>query len=287
MLRFMEAFPHESTPFKERSSSHLSLSLPIEEDDVEAVAGVSQLAMFTLRELSKGLNRNSEQRHQDSPKKHQKKTRFRQDPADLCSIMKFESHAPVFALKEQHKANDFVLWSNFNYRRDRQDRDEYFLDVLSEKFILLKNIQFYGSHLRGAIAVKNSFIDKEVFVRYSFDEWNSIQEKKAEFQVIPTRLKNGHFFFPLNAPFDTFYFEIDMEQHLNNYCEILFAVRFEADGEAYWDNNNHADYRLSFFVPYSSRSSSSPADFVDLPKPLPKSILRTSSSPNLGSESSL
>jgi len=195
----------------------------------------------------------------------------------MQTVLKFERNAPVFALRDQ--SHDFIHWSNFDYLADRQDEDEFFLDVLSENFILLKNIRFYGSHLRGAIAVKNSSFEKEVFVRYSFDEWNRIHEKEAQFQLMPTRLKNGRFLFT-NDPFDIFYFEIDLEEHLNNYCEIQFAFRYKVDGNTYWDNNDNDDYRLSFYVPFSAPchiSSSSSSSSSNLhPK---KSILRNSSKP--------
>jgi len=178
--------------------------------------------------------------------KTKKQIKFDQEP----SIIRFSQDQSVFVLK--HQSPGYIWDSNCP---DFQT-DDQFIEALDKQGVLLRKLRLQGSYFSGLIAVKNISFKKEICVRYSFDNWLTIQEQQASFCTLPLQLKSRLSYIDEHV-FDTFVFEIDLEEYFNRDCEVKFAIRYKTDGQIFWDNNYHQDYVVNFRVPFSSNHSES------------------------------
>ncbi|KAL9004332.1 MAG: hypothetical protein Q9188_002845 [Gyalolechia gomerana] len=97
-----------------------------------------------------------------------------------------------------------------------------------------------NKNLMGAIAVVNLAFRKTVVARFTLDYWKTTSEVVADYNndVRRKQLDDGH---------DRFLFSIKLEDqaHLENKT-MFFCVRYNVNGQEYWDNNNSINYQVDF-----------------------------------------
>lgn len=114
-----------------------------------------------------------------------------------------------------------------------------FRSRLQKNYVSLENviIREDEENLTGTIKVKNIAFDKEVFVRISFDRWNTSQDVPSVF--VPSGLESG------TSLYDTFSFSASIPPSAAKFQIVEFCVCFRCSGSEYWDNNNGDNYKLA------------------------------------------
>ncbi|OJJ47261.1 hypothetical protein ASPZODRAFT_151778 [Penicilliopsis zonata CBS 506.65] len=94
--------------------------------------------------------------------------------------------------------------------------------------------------LVGVIAVANLSFHKHVVSRFTFDFWKTVSEVTAEFSH-DVRRKQAH------DGYDRFSFNIKLADQTNLEEKTLFlCIRYQVDGQEFWDNNNSMNYQVDF-----------------------------------------
>jgi len=145
-----------------------------------------------------------------------------------------ESEYP-FRYEDGYKSHVFE-WEirTANFPRDTVDR-------LSQP-VRVENI-FLSSDFKtlvGTVAVANIAFQKLVIARFTFDYWKTTSEVVAEYNGNVRRKQ-------VNDGFDRFNFNIKLsdQAHLDSKT-LLLCVRYNVNGQDYWDNNNSTNYQVHF-----------------------------------------
>jgi hypothetical protein len=108
------------------------------------------------------------------------------------------------------------------------------LELSEKQMIVLHDLSFTHPELRGVVYIRNLTYEKHVYVRYSCDNWGTINEVEATYDYgIYGKLV------------DQYVFTINLESEFASHDEILilFALRFECHPcGVFWDNNNGENY---------------------------------------------
>jgi hypothetical protein len=86
------------------------------------------------------------------------------------------------------------------------------------------------------IRVVNRSFEKEIYVRFTTNDWATWCEEKANF--IPTSTDSW------SDRFTATFFVA----HLNAGQRVKFALRYQTGGQEFWDNNNGQDYSLMYRI---------------------------------------
>ena len=97
-----------------------------------------------------------------------------------------------------------------------------------------------GEYLRGEIFVKNLDYAKRIDVIYTIDRWVHAQKVPAWFRE-EANAQVGH-------PNEVWEFSAPLGRQKDFSVEVRFALRYEVDGKAYWDDNVGLDYVLTKHV---------------------------------------
>ncbi|XP_054721596.1 glycogen-binding subunit 76A-like [Uloborus diversus] len=110
--------------------------------------------------------------------------------------------------------------------------DPHFLDIVRQKKVCLENAVISDLKVTGVIRVLNLGYEKRVQVRYTTTEWAAHTDLTADY--IPSSCDgfSDKFSFNLNLP------------HLSPGQRLVFALRYIANGQEFWDNNNSENYVL-------------------------------------------
>ena len=94
--------------------------------------------------------------------------------------------------------------------------------------------------LIGSVAVRNLAFHKLVVARFTLDYWKTTSEVVAEYKTdVRKRLTNDGL--------DRFAFSIKLEDQANLESKTMFfCVRYNVNGQDYWDNNNNLNYQIDF-----------------------------------------
>lgn len=94
--------------------------------------------------------------------------------------------------------------------------------------------------LVGNVAVANLAFQKLVVARFTLDYWKTTSEVVAEYNH-DVRKKE------VNDGYDRFTFSIKLSDlaHLESKT-MLLCIRFNVNGQEYWDNNSHANFQIDF-----------------------------------------
>ena len=111
-----------------------------------------------------------------------------------------------------------------------------FRDLLHRGKVCLENVVISGHHIAGCIRVLNLVFEKTVFVRYTTNNWRTVDEVRCKYFNNADTLDVGM------PPTDSFSFEICGRSPIEMSDEIQFCIRFEAEGAHHWDNNDGANY---------------------------------------------
>jgi hypothetical protein len=151
-----------------------------------------------------------------------------------------------------------------NFPKDQAARKS--LPVYVERVYLSADKQ----GLMGSIAVANIAFHKSVVVRFTLDYWRTTSEVSAEYNsdVRKKQKEDGYDRF-------NFCIRLDNVADLNNQT-LFFCVRYSANGQDFWDNNNSMNFQVDFSkkmlnggsqVPKSTSKNSLPRS-----KPSPRKI---------------
>jgi len=103
--------------------------------------------------------------------------------------------------------------------------------------------------LVGSIACANLSFQKFVVARFTLDYWKTTSEVVAEFNhdVRKKQKEDGY---------DRFNFNIRLADQVNLESKtLLLCVRYQVNGQEYWDNNNSMNYQVDFVKKVKQRSS--------------------------------
>jgi hypothetical protein len=101
--------------------------------------------------------------------------------------------------------------------------------------------------LLGSVAVANLAFQKHVTARFTFDYWKTVSELVAEYTP---PMKNG------NDGYDRFTIQVRLSDLANLESKTLFlCVRYNVNGQEFWDNNNHTNYQIDFIKKTISRQA--------------------------------
>ena len=94
-------------------------------------------------------------------------------------------------------------------------------------------------NLVGTIAVQNLAFHKLVVARFTLDYWKTTSEVVADYN---NDIRKKH-----TDGCDRFSFSINLADQANLENKTLFfCVKYEANGQQYWDNNNSVNYQVDF-----------------------------------------
>lgn len=120
--------------------------------------------------------------------------------------------------------------------------------------------------LIGAIAVRNLAFHKLVVARFTLDYWKTTSEVVAEYNS-DVRKKLAH------DGYDRFTFSIKLEDQGNlENKTMFFCVRYNVNGQDFWDNNNNLNYQINFSKKFKHDSQSKglrPPNALPRSKPTP------------------
>ncbi|POI32179.1 hypothetical protein CIB84_004069 [Bambusicola thoracicus] len=110
---------------------------------------------------------------------------------------------------------------------------------LQEQQVCLERVTSSDLGVSGTIQVCNIAFEKEVSVRYTFNQWKSLHEVRAHWHSSILD-KNGQ------DQVDVFTFFLPVPSFLLQLCSIVqFAARYQVNGQEYWDNNRGKNYSLT------------------------------------------
>lgn len=94
--------------------------------------------------------------------------------------------------------------------------------------------------LIGVVAVQNLAFHKKVTARFTFDYWKTTSEVVADFND-DVRRKHVH------DGCDRFNFTIKLDDQTNlENKTMFFCIRYDVNGQPYWDNNGSINYQVEF-----------------------------------------
>ncbi|XP_062622215.1 protein phosphatase 1 regulatory subunit 3B-like isoform X1 [Saccostrea cucullata] len=118
----------------------------------------------------------------------------------------------------------------------KQPASDYlsFRDKLEKYCVSLENVIIRDYTVLGTVKVKNLSFEKKVFLRCTFDSWETHMDVDSKY--VP--------YSDTNTVFDTFSFEFEVPTNFDQQKKMEFAVCYEADGKQYWDNNEGKNYKI-------------------------------------------
>uniref|UniRef100_A0A0N5APC5 CBM21 domain-containing protein n=1 Tax=Syphacia muris TaxID=451379 RepID=A0A0N5APC5_9BILA len=126
----------------------------------------------------------------------------------------------------------FTALGGFSWQ-DTRKPNERLIAKTRANGVCLKSIETRGSNITGTIIVVNYNYRKEVYVRYTLDNWNSYIEVAGMYI-------NGN----VTENIDMFSFSLFLPQSLPVGVNCEFCLRYKCDGKEYWDNNDGHNYSV-------------------------------------------
>ena len=125
--------------------------------------------------------------------------------------------------------------------------EEFLNKVNNSTNVCLESIVCYTFGMYGRIWTKNIAYEKYVAVRYTFDAWRTWKEATATFIAGAS-----------TDSIDSFFFHIRPPNTNTDRRKVELAIRYQACGNEYWDNNFGDNYRLVYY-------KTKPMDTMNLP----------------------
>ncbi|KAL8788703.1 MAG: hypothetical protein Q9213_001517 [Squamulea squamosa] len=118
-----------------------------------------------------------------------------------------------------------------------------------------------NKNLMGAVAVANLAFHKKVVARFTLDYWKTTSEVVADYNSDVRRKL-------LSDGCDRFVFSIKLEDQAKLEDKTLFfCVRYNVNGQEYWDNNNSVNYQVDFAKkPKAEKKQGTQGASVPLPR---------------------
>ncbi|XP_068424884.1 protein phosphatase 1 regulatory subunit 3C-B-like [Clinocottus analis] len=109
-----------------------------------------------------------------------------------------------------------------------------FRNRLIHNSVCLENCSLQERSLTGTIKVRNLGFEKSVQLRATFDSWASFTDVECTFM---NNIYNSQ-------DTDTFAFVLDLPLHIPPEKQVEFCIRFQSQGQTFWDNNDGKNYVL-------------------------------------------
>lgn len=117
--------------------------------------------------------------------------------------------------------------------------------------------------LIGSVAVANLSFHKFIVARFTFDYWKTTSEIVAEYRNDGGQKQR-------EDGYDQFNFSIKLSDQANLESKtLLICVRYNVNGQEYWDNNNSMNFQVEFFKTVKSRAPQ--AGMQPRSRPIPRS----------------
>lgn len=147
-----------------------------------------------------------------------------------------------------------------NFPKDGSDRSQQ--PVRLERLFLSPD----KKTLLGVVSVANIAYHKHVVARFTFDYWKTVSEVAAEFDH-DVRRKHA------NDGYDRFSFSIKLADQANLEKKTMLAcIRYQVNGQEFWDNNNYMNYQVDFIkMPNLNKGDKSKASASNSRPSLPRS----------------
>lgn len=107
-------------------------------------------------------------------------------------------------------------------------------DNLDNNNVCLEKTYCNRNGIYGRIQVKNIAFEKDVFVRYTFDSWQTWQDQKANHIPGSSTLETDTFFFHIKSP------------RSSEDKKMEFAICYKVNERQFWENNFGDNYRLIY-----------------------------------------
>lgn len=165
---------------------------------------------------------------------------------------------------ESHDSDTEFPWGTSQQQRIRQSGFEW--DIETPNFpkdtperlslpVRVEKIFVSGDNrsLTGYVAVQNLAYHKQVAVRFTMDYWKTTSEVLAEFDHECRGKMTGD-------GTDRFSFNIQFadQAHVENKV-MFFCVRYNTNGQEFWDNNNHVNFQVEFRKRKKKQARNAPA----------------------------
>lgn len=121
--------------------------------------------------------------------------------------------------------------------------DPYFLDKVRQQKVCLENAVLNDLRVTGVVRVLNLGFEKLLQVRYTTTEWAAHTDLVADYVPSSCDGFSDKFSFNLHLP------------HLCPGQRLLFALRYVANGQEFWDNNSGENYVLKCQAKTSEQDS--------------------------------
>nr|XP_015913503.1 glycogen-binding subunit 76A isoform X2 [Parasteatoda tepidariorum] len=123
--------------------------------------------------------------------------------------------------------------------------DPHFLDKVRQQKVCLENAVLNDLRVTGVIRVLNLGFEKLVVVRYTTTEWAAFTDLTADYVPSSCDGFSDKFSFNLHLP------------HLSPGQRLVFAMKYVANGQEFWDNNSGENYVLKCQAKITDQDSSS------------------------------
>lgn len=108
------------------------------------------------------------------------------------------------------------------------------LERVYDQQVILEHIFTRNFTAYGTIRVTNRAFDKQIVVRYTFDQWKTVWHLKGNY--------GRHY--PENNT-DVFYFKLFVPKEKCSWVRsVAFAIGYRVNDEEFWDNNHSENYTL-------------------------------------------
>lgn len=124
------------------------------------------------------------------------------------------------------------------------------IDSLEKQNVALESITIRDYSISGSVKVQNLAYEKNVFIRYTKNSWQSYSDITANY----VHGSNS-------GPTDTFSFELVIPDDLEKDFKIEFAICYEVLGHQFWDSNHGDNFRIMW---YGSRQFLKSRDLFDI-----------------------
>ncbi|EJU02901.1 hypothetical protein DACRYDRAFT_115868 [Dacryopinax primogenitus] len=167
-------------------------------------------------------------------------------------------------------------------------------DEMSRYPVMLESLLLPQSNplvMRGTVIVRNINFNKQIAVRFTLDDWQTVSEVSATYvnhlPSLPPPFSSHSPFASLdNKGWDRFGFQIRLEDYERKIEDrtLFVVVRYGSEGQEWWDNNDGANYRVRFVrappsapnTPSSAPSGTAALSSAPGPIPTPQAVARSS-----------
>ncbi|XP_070574156.1 protein phosphatase 1 regulatory subunit 3C-like [Ptychodera flava] len=151
----------------------------------------------------------------------------------------YELNLPDSFMKSVLRSRRFMAHCQNNYRVPSEKYlepcfllpDSDISNNVREKKVCLESYEVKDLSVKANVRVANIAFEKSVKVRFTITDWATHYDLPARYV---DNSNDGHT--------DKFTFEIALPRDFVIGCRLEFAVKYEVDGQTYWDNNSDDNY---------------------------------------------